>query len=131
MIEEKKKKPVVVEQFIDFNASEFRPSTSPIKKHLPELRRTNALSNMFQESKSTKLPVLRSNSSRKIRPPKSAQHRVEQNSNLDTLYRIALQNQAACKSIDQSHIEKRKTIDRDFASQHRAMKATVRLAACA
>jgi hypothetical protein len=50
-------------------------------------------------------------------------------SDLDAFYRMALQNQTAYKSVDQTRIEDRKLHDKEFASKHRALKGSVRSAA--
>jgi hypothetical protein len=42
---------------------------------------------------------------------------------------MALQNQTAYKSVDQTRIEDRKLHDKEFASKHRALKGSVRSAA--
>jgi hypothetical protein len=47
-------------------------------------------------------------------------------SDLDALYRMALQNQTAYKSVDQTRIHQRKLHDKEFASQHRALKGSMR-----
>ncbi|CAF1515274.1 unnamed protein product, partial [Rotaria sordida] len=47
-------------------------------------------------------------------------------SDLDALYRMALQNQTAYKSVEQKRIEERKLHDKEFASQYRALKGSMR-----
>jgi hypothetical protein len=47
---------------------------------------------------------------------------------LDALYRMALQNQTAYKSVAHTRIEERKLYDKEFASQHRALKGSMRSA---
>lgn len=128
------------EPIINLNENFLRPTTSPVKKHLSAQQRKNPLfpminenlikSNRSQHSASTtnsSLPPIRSSSSRKIDQTKLLTAMNTQNSsNLDTLYRIALQNQTAYKSVEQTRIEKRKLHDKEFATQHRALKGTIR-----
>ena len=121
-----------VEPLIDFSADFLRPNTSPTKRNFPDIRRKNALSTMFQGSKQPEPHVIppKSSSAQRVRHRPSPPSTRENHSNVDALYRIALQNQTAFKSTDQPHIEKRKLLDRDFAKRHQAMRATLRSAAC-
>lgn len=119
-----------IEPLIDFSADFLRPSTSPTKRTIPNIRRKNALTTMFQESKPHASPSVYPSSAHGIRQRQPASGTTENHSNLDAMYRMALQNQAACKSVDQSHIEKRKLLDRDFAKRHHAMRSTVHSAGC-
>lgn len=47
-------------------------------------------------------------------------------SDLDALYRMALQNQTAYKAVDQTRIDDRKLHDKEFASKHRALMGSMR-----
>ena len=121
------------EPLIDFQQSFLRPKTSPMQPGggaaAPSSQRSNPLLNILMESAIAERPTLRrektftSTSNRSALPPidrKSAK--------LDTLYRIALQNQTAYQAVEKTRVEGRKTQDREFASRHRAMKGSVRAA---
>ena len=47
-------------------------------------------------------------------------------SDLDALYRMALQNQTAYKAVEHTRIENRKLHDKEFASKHRALMGSMR-----
>lgn len=49
-------------------------------------------------------------------------------SDLDAMYRMALQNQTAYKSIDPKRLNQQKLLDKEFASQYRALHGTIRSA---
>jgi hypothetical protein len=53
---------------------------------------------------------------------------LHKKADLDALYRMALQNQTAYKSVAQTRIADRKLHDKEFASQHRALKGSMRSA---
>jgi hypothetical protein len=133
-----------VESMITFNKSFPRPNTSPVKTHIPNSHRKNPLLTMLNErsinennslpSKQSKRdvvlfqPLMTPAGSRKFEHRKSTPNTTQKTSDLDTLYRIALQNQTAYKSVQQTHIDKRKLLDKQFATQHRALKGTIRSA---
>lgn len=106
-----------------------------MKKHNP-----NTLAPILTEPSMTTIRTKTSENSSNLFAPilgstlnmrKSAQnkfHNQQKTPNLDTLYRIALQNQTACNSIERTHIDKRKLLDKEFASQHRALRGTIRSA---
>ncbi len=133
-----------VESIIDLGENFLRPKTSPVHKHVSDPERQNPLMTMLNkhsprsnhssrsaQSKSGSaafLPLLTASSTRKFEqgrliPPTTA---AQKTSNLDALYRMALQNQTAYKSIVETRIEKRKLLDREFTTQHRALKGTIR-----
>lgn len=133
-----------VESLIDFNGNFRRPGTSPVRKSLPDPHRKIPLwaihherpikssnlvgSNQSERDASSFLPSITSPHSRKFEHIKSASSATQKTSNLDALYRIALQNQTAYKYIEQAQIEKPKLLDKQFATQPRAMTGTTRLA---
>jgi hypothetical protein len=95
----------------------------PIKSNNP-LR-----SNQFERNATSVLPSITSPNSRRFEYCRSALSTTQKTSNLDALYRIALQNQTAYKSsIGQTHVEKRKLFDKQFATQHPALSGTNRVA---
>ncbi len=130
-----------VEPIIDFSENFLRPKTSPLTKHSPNRQRKNRLLSMLSEqsinsnnrirsqrssySASSSLPPSRPSGSRKFEQSK-LRPTTQEASTLDALYRIALQNQTAYNSVEQTHIEKRKLLDKDFATQHRALKGSIR-----
>lgn len=131
-----------IESLININENFVRPTTSPVKKLisdqqgkntiLPRFNKHSAHSNRSQKLESNQnsfLPSITPTNSRKIDQTKLlTSMNTQDTTNLDTLYRIALQNQTAYKSVEQKRIEKRKLIDREFAIQHRALKGTIRSA---
>jgi len=134
LLDNQVKKPV--ESIINLNENFLRPTTSTVKKHLTDQKRTNPLLTKFTEhsiqsqksasSTSSFLPSIKSSSSRKFEPvkliPSTTTTTTQTTSNLNTLHRIAaLPNQTAYKSI-----EKRKLLDKKFATQHQVLKATIR-----
>jgi hypothetical protein len=131
LLDNQVKKPV--ETIINLNENFLRPTTSPVKKHLADQKRTNPLLTKFTEhsiqsqksasSTSSFLPSIKSSSSRKFEPVKliPSTTTTQTTSNLNTLYQIALPNQTAYKSV-----EKRKLLDKKFPTQHQALKATIR-----
>lgn len=126
-----------VEPMINFSQNFLRPKSTPMNIHK---RNSNALLTMFHEPSTATIRTKTSDSNSNLFAPilssgnstrKSAKTKFnnQQNApNLDTLYRIALQNQTACNSIEQAQIDKRKLLDKNFASQHRALRATMRSA---
>lgn len=111
----------------------LRPTTSPVKKHLTDQEGQNPLSTIFTEhsinsnnpiqsqksvsSTNSFLPSIKSSGSRKLEPVKLIPSTTTQaTSNVDTLY------QTAYKSIEKP----RKLLDKEFSTQHRAVKATIR-----
>lgn len=131
-----------VEPIINFEETFRRPKTSPAQPFATNHIRANPLLNILIEKTSRKSPLVRehtfayqstsslpsvsSDGSRKS--PQSPSLAKANTPNLDTLYRIALQNATAYKAVEQKHIDKRKLNDRDFASRHRAMKGSIRSA---
>ena len=131
-----------VEPIINFEQAFRRPKTSPAQQFTTNHTRANHLLNILMENTSRKSPLVRehtfayqstsslpsvsSGGSRK--PPQSPSLAKANTPNLDTLYRIALQNATAYKAVEQKHIDKRKLNDRDFASRHRALKGSIRSA---
>lgn len=131
----------------DWNMSEsfLRPNTSPERKPAgTNKRRVNPLMTMLggnpvNSSPSMQLvsstfdsPSFRSsssrltNGSRKLVQGKFVQeHKAE---DLDAMYRIALQNRTACKTIDQKRLNRQKLLDKDFATQYRALHGSIRSA---
>jgi len=130
-----------VEPIIDFSENFLRPKTSPLPKHSPNRQRKNRLLTMLSEhpinsnnrirsqrssySASSSVPSIIPSGSRKFEQSK-LRPTTQEASTLDALYRIALQNQTAYNSVEQTHIEKRKLLDKEFATQHRALKGSIR-----
>ena len=117
-----------------------RPMTTPAAPKKPvTTRRFNPLLNMLEQN-STKISVANSTldstsfqsfssattGSQNIARGKAAQHR--KTSELEAFYRIALQNQATVTSVDKAEVEQRKLLDKQFASQYRALKGGFRSA---
>ncbi|CAF3253657.1 unnamed protein product [Rotaria socialis] len=121
----------------------FRPKTSPNNKQAPDSHRVNPLLTMLGGRPSSSMITARQvNSSelssnysfssagtangRKLIQGKYIKDHKE--SDLDAIYRIALQNQAAYKPVENKRIEERKLYDKEFASQHRALRGSMRSA---
>jgi hypothetical protein len=111
-----------------------------VNKHLSKQHRENPLLTMLNEQVINSTNPIRTQPTESgsvsflppIKPPTSRTHvqnkiiTAQKPSNIDTLYRIALQNQTAYKSVEQTRIVRRKLIDKEFASQHRALQGTIR-----
>lgn len=130
----------------DWNISEsfLRPNTSPEQKPNGTTKnRFNPLINMLDGNQINSNPSIPFSStfdspsfhsassrfttgSRKLVQGKFVQEHKTQD--LDAMYRIALQNQTAFKSIDQKRLNEQKLLDKDFASQHRALRGSLRSA---
>lgn len=122
-----KKAEPIDEPIIDFEKSFLRPKTSPMKpvEGAPSSHRSNPLLNILMEEKT----AIRREKTFTSSVNSSALPRIDgKNAKLDTLYRIALQNQTAYQAVEKTRIDTRKTYDREFASRHRAMKGSVRAA---
>jgi len=136
LLAEDETKQVTIDPIISIAENFLRPKTSHVTRHVDTQHRViNPILNMltnrpvtshatrrsanhqYESSSSLSLPV---NSRRS-----ASTHRT---TDLDTLYRLALQNQTAYKSIDRTVIERRKLYDKEFASRHRALKGSVRSA---
>lgn len=124
----------------------LRPRTSPANKPLTTRRRINPLlalldgtldnsNHVFQQQLQQQHPFesssfyssssLGTTGSRIILPSKLINQHKE--SQLDALYRMALQNQTAYKPVERKLIEERKLQDREFAVQYRALKGSMRM----
>ena len=130
------------EPVIDLEENFLQLRTSPRKKPLPHSSHKNSLwtmlsdrsikssstvrSNLLERDAVSFLPPIRQSATRKSEHNKSTPSAIQQTANLDALYRIALQNRTAYQSVEQTHIEKRKLLDRKFASDYRALKGTIR-----
>ncbi|CAF1217053.1 unnamed protein product [Rotaria sp. Silwood1] len=133
---------------INLGESLFRPKTSPINKQIPGPHRINPLLNMLDGRPTSSNNMMRqqiqqqqqqqpfdsssfyssssmgtSNARKLIQGKLVTTHKA---SDLDALYRMALQNQTAYKSVEQKRIEERKLYDKEFASQYRALKGSIR-----
>jgi hypothetical protein len=87
-------------------------------------RQSISLNNQEQSSDSSSgsfLPSVVSTNTQRSGPTEKVTH-------IDVLYRIALQNQTAYKSVEPTRIDQRKLFDKEFAAQHRALKGTMRSA---
>jgi hypothetical protein len=142
LLGEEKKKPL--DSIFNINENFLRPKTSPINRQVPTQHRINPILNMLhgrpfssnngsrqqQPQQPYDSPSFYSSSSmgttgaRKLVQGKFVTTHKEQD--LDALYRMALQNQTAYKSIEQKVIDDRKLHDKEFASQHRALKGSMR-----
>lgn len=118
------------EPVIDFQKTFLRPKTSPMEPGgISANPRSNPLLNVLLQTKNEEKRSLRREKTFTSNPNGFTLPRLETKSaKLDTLYRIALQNQTAYQAVDKSRIENRKTEDKDFASKHRAMKGSIRAA---
>jgi hypothetical protein len=131
-----------VEPIINLEEALRRPKTSPAQQLAINHTRANPLLNILMGNNTRKNPLVREHtfayqstsslpsvsSAGSPKSPQSPSLTKANTPNLDTLYRIALQNATAYKAVERTHIEKRKLHDRDFASRHRAMKGSIRSA---
>jgi len=138
--EEKKK---TTDQIFNITENFLRPKTSPMNQQVPTQRRINPMLNMLHGRPSSSntgsrqqqlydspsfysLSSMGTTGSRKLVQGKFVTtHKKE---DLDALYRMALQNQTAYKSVEQKVIQDRILHDKEFASQHRALKGSMRSA---
>lgn len=146
LLNEETKKPN--EPFFNIGANFLRPKTSPNNQQVSTPHRVNPLLNMidarpfssngsrqqqqqqqYDSSSFYSLSSAVTTGSRKLVQGKFIN--THNKSNLDALYRMALQNQTAYKSVEQTRIEDRKLHDKEFASQHRALKGSMRSASVA
>lgn len=126
-----------VEPIIDFGQSLRRRKTLSANKHhqnslltmLKERSNSSVRSKLSEYNTNIFAPILGSAGTQKYGQNKPNPLNTQKGPSLDTLYRIALQNQTACSTIEQAHIDKRKLLDKEFVSQHRALRATIRSAA--
>jgi hypothetical protein len=140
------KKPT--DPIINLTESFLRPKTSPINQQIPTQHRINPLLNMlngrpfssnnvsrqqqqqqqhqYDSSSVSSLSLMGTTGTRKLIRGKYITTRKK--SDLDALYRMALQNQTAYKSVEQKRINERKLHDKEFASRHRALKGSMRSA---
>ncbi|UJR14845.1 hypothetical protein I4U23_001830 [Adineta vaga] len=134
--------------FADKTKHLLRPRTTPVQKRSTIQHRNNPLITLLdgytnnsnpvyqqqqqQQSYSFESPSYNSSSSMGTPSTQRFQYNKlldqQKASNIDVLYRIALQNQTACKSIDKKAIEERKLHDREFALRHRALQSSIRMA---
>jgi hypothetical protein len=133
-----------------FNLSDsfIRPRTSPSSKATSAMqRRANPLMSMLngvQTNSNNSIPsqqpafestsFLSSSSMLTMGSRKLVQGKFVTNhkaSELEVYYRMALQNQTAYKSVEKTQINQRKLLDKQFASQHRALQGSVRSAGLA
>jgi hypothetical protein len=142
LVEDESKKPP--EPTINIMGNLFRPKTSPTHERLSTSHRidpiltmlhgrpfsSNNVSRQQQQQLPYDSPSLFSFSSMGTTGPRKliqgkfvTSHKKE---DLDAYYRMALQNQTAYKSVDQTRIEQRKLQDKEFASRHRALKGSMR-----
>jgi len=147
LLENESEKPV--DPLINIAANFLRPKSSPINKQFPIQHRINPLLNMLDGRPGSSTNTIRSphyqqqqtslesssvNSLTSIPttgPRKLIQGKfitTHKAADLDALYRMALQNQTAYKSVEQTRIDQRKLYDKEFASQHRALKGSMRSA---
>ncbi len=126
---------VLVDNDIKKRVENFLQSNnSSTKKHSSDQNRLTMLNehsiNRSQQSTYSTgsfLPPIVQPSSRKFEQTKFIPTITQKTSNLDALYGMAFQNQTGDKSLEQTHIEKRKLFDKEFATQHRTLKGTIRL----
>ncbi|CAF4479834.1 unnamed protein product, partial [Rotaria sp. Silwood2] len=136
------------DSIINLGESLFRPKTSPTNKQVAGPHRINPLLNMLDGRPTSSNNMIRQQTQQQQQqqsfetssfysfssmgtssPRKLVQGKfvtTHKASDLDALYRIALQNQTAYKSVEQKRIEERKLYDKEFASQHRALKGSMR-----
>ena len=135
-----------IDPIINKTQNFLRPKTSPVNKPLTTQYRINPLlalldgclvnPNSILQQQQQQYPFDSSSfyssssigtaSARKLIQHKFAnKHKA---SDLDALYRIALQNQTAYQSVEKKVIEARKLQDKQFALQYRALKGSMRLA---
>ncbi|CAF1532460.1 unnamed protein product [Rotaria sordida] len=142
LLENEREKPS--DPVINLNENLFRPKTSPINKQLTSSHRINPLLNMLDGRPTSSNNMIRQqiqqqsfdtssfysfSSMGTSNPRKLIQGKfvtTHKESDLDALYRMALQNQTAYKSVEQKRIEERKLYDKEFASQYRALKGSMR-----
>ncbi|CAF1391565.1 unnamed protein product [Rotaria sordida] len=142
LLENEREKPS--DPVINLNENLFRPKTSPINKQLTSSHRINPLLNMLDGRPTSSNNMIRQqiqqqsfdtssfysfSSMGTSNPRKLIQGKfvtTHKESDLDALYRMALQNQTAYKSVEQKRIEERKLHDKEFASQYRALKGSMR-----
>jgi hypothetical protein len=109
-----------------------RPLTSIGQKSTHRQRRKNPFITMLDNSPINSNHSFPSQSSTAMSSSRQQlQGRTGMNSklsDLDALHRMALQNQAACKSIDPVVLNERKLVDKQFASQYQALQGCVRSA---
>lgn len=130
----------------DKNKHLLRPRTTPVQKRSTTQSRTNPLLTLLDGYPSNSNPACQPQSpsylfdspsfnssssigtmgSRRLFPTKLLDQ--QKSANIDVVYRIALQNQIAFKAVDPQVIQERKLQDKDFASQHRALKGSIRMA---
>lgn len=117
-----------------------RPKTSAVfkQKEVPITKRSNPLISMLDDTlTNSKQSNINSSSFQSFSTANGSESRESNNikvgrkhtkSALDAYYRIALQNQTAFKPVEKVEIEQRKLHDKHFASQHRALKGSLRSA---
>lgn len=93
-----------------------RPASSNVYRRQP--------TQSYDSPSSFSLPSTGVSTSRKLIQGKVIT--THKKSDLDALYRMALQNQTAYKAVEHTRIEDRKLHDKEFASKHRALLGSMR-----
>jgi len=131
-----------IDPMMNKTKSFLRPKTSPVHKPLTTQHRIDPLLTLLDECLDNSNNVIQQqqqypfesssfyslSSTGKTRSRKLTQDKFfnkHKASNLDVLYRMALQNQTAYKSVEKKVIEERKLQDKQFAIQYRALKSSM------